>query len=338
MSSAELRRELTLFDSTMINVGSIIASAIFIVMIACVLVLVEAKINCTVIGKRHMSPRWWHILALSACLSWCGFIASIHAQTLPHIIAHRGAPKVTPENTIASFLKAVELGATMIEFDVHQTKDSQLVVIHDISVNRTTNGRGNINELTAAEIRALDAGSWFSSDFVGERVPLLAEVFDAVPDSIILLIELKYGSNDYPGIEERAASLVREKKAEHRVILKSFQDYVIERLAVIAPDIPRLKIFVWQIPYLRIIIQRGVGFGSTLNLNAQYLQAHRYGLTRGFLERARERGFRVFVWDVHTESAMREFIEMGVDGIETDYPDVLAKLLEELSRSAQDPN
>jgi glycerophosphoryl diester phosphodiesterase len=283
--------------------------------------------------KRSISSFLYGALLLLPGTAHVTYSPSVSLPTLEkrfiHNIAHRGAPTVAPENTLTSFRKAVEFGATMIELDVHQTRDSHLVVLHDETVNRTTNGRGKVGNLTADEIRSLDAGSWFSPDFTGEKIPFLAEVFDAMPDSVMLLIEIKYGSRVYPGIEQRVVDLVRARSATHRVILKSFEDYVVEQYRAIAPEIPRLKIFVWQIPYIGVRIERGVGFGSVLTTPAEYLQVYRMGLGESFIRRAHERGFKVFVWGVHTEERMRTFIEMGVDGIETDYPDVLARLLRE---------
>lgn len=244
-----------------------------------------------------------------------------------HIIAHRGASAYAPENTLAAFKKAIELGADILELDVHQTKDSQLVVIHDGSVNRTTNGKGKVKDLTLSQIKSLDAGSWFSPEFAGERIPTLDEVFDITPDSVVLLIELKEGSGVYSGIEERVIRVIRERKAEHRVILKSFEDEILDHLRAIAPDIPRLKIILMQIPLLGIIIERGLNFGTVLNDSVQYIQHHRIGLAESFIAKAHRRGYKVFAWDVHDEARMRELIERGIDGIETDFPDRLKRVI-----------
>lgn len=243
------------------------------------------------------------------------------------IVAHRGASGSAPENTLAAFRKAIDLGADVLELDVHQTHDSQLVVIHDATVDRTTNGKGPVKNFTAKEIQKLDAGSWFSPAYKGEKVPLLSEVLDTTPDTIPLLIELKEGSEKCPGIEARTVQLIREKEAQHRVIPKSFEDDVLERFRLLAPDIPRLKIIVMQIPFLHITIQHGLAFGTILNDSVQYLQHHWFGLTEGFIDEAHRRGYKVFAWDVHDDGRMREMIEMGIDGIETDYPDKLRSIV-----------
>lgn len=236
---------------------------------------------------------------------------------------------MAPENTLASFKKAVELGAHILELDVHQTRDSQLVVIHDGTVERTTTGEGEVENFTAHELRQLDAGRWFAPEFAGERIPLLGEVFDTAPDSIVLLIEIKHGSATYPGIEERVIQLIREKKAVGRVILKSFDDDVLDSVRHIAPEIPRLKIIVLQIPLLGIIIERGLNAGDIFEYDVQYLQLHWFGISKNFVEKAHSKGYKVFAWDVHEEKRMREMIEKGVDGIETDYPELLKSIIQE---------
>ena len=136
-----------------------------------------------------------------------------HSQHRVQIVAHRGASAYAPENTLAAFRKAIELGADVLELDVHQSIDNQLVVIHDGTVDRTTSGKGTVKDCTVAALKQLDAGSWFSPQFSGERIPTLEEVFGSTPDSINLLIELKAGSDEYPGIEGRLVDMIHRWKA-----------------------------------------------------------------------------------------------------------------------------
>jgi len=189
----------------------------------------------------------------------------------------------------------------------------------------STIGQHRVKDLTLIEIKKLDAGSWFSEQFSGEKIPTLYEVFDITPDSITLLIELKYGSDEYPDIEERLIKLIRERKAEHRVILKSFNEDVLTRLRSLAPHLPRLKIIVLQ--FFGIIIEHGLNVGTVLDDSVQYLQHHWFGLTKGFIEEAHQKGYKIFAWDVDDKERMKELIEKGIDGIETDYPDWLKVFL-----------
>ncbi|MFH1527142.1 MAG: glycerophosphodiester phosphodiesterase family protein [Bacteroidota bacterium] len=245
------------------------------------------------------------------------------------IIAHRGASAVAPENTIIAFKKAMELHANAIELDVRQTKDNQLVVLHDATVNRTTNGRGGIATMTLAEVRKLDAGSWFDPHFKNERIPTFHEVIEILDTATILIIEIKEGNETYPGIEEQVLNLVKTNRLEGQVILKSFDQRVLRRIKEKAPQIRLLYVYVFTIPWLNITVDRGVSAGDLLDLNVDYLQPHKIFLSRSFVNRAQERGFKVIVWDVEDEDTMKEMLDLGVNGIETDFPDKLYNVLHE---------
>ena len=124
----------------------------------------------------------------------------------PIIIAHRGAMGYAPENTISAYKMAIELGANALELDLRQTKDCIPVVLHDATVDNTTNGNGDVKFFNFQDLQKLDAGSWFDIKFSGEKIPALQEVIDVLNDSIILIIELKEGNETYPGIEIGRAS------------------------------------------------------------------------------------------------------------------------------------
>src|SRR5690625_7911098 len=120
------------------------------------------------------------------------------------IFAHRGSAGTHPENTMAAYIEAEKVGAEGLEIDVHLTKDDQLAVIHDNTVNRTTNGSGMVRDYTLAELKKLDAGSWFSPRFQQERIPTLQEVLEFIQNNkMILNIELKYATLDYVDFEEK---------------------------------------------------------------------------------------------------------------------------------------
>ena len=243
------------------------------------------------------------------------------------IIAHRGASAVSPENTLVAFKKATALHANAIELDVRQTKDSQLVVLHDAPVDRTTNGSGDIASLTFPEVRKLDAGSWFHPHFKDEWIPTLQEVIQILDTTTILIIEIKGGNEVYPGIEERVLETVKINRLEGRVILKSFDQRVLARLKRQAPLTPLLYVYVFTIPLLNITIDHGMSVGDLFDLNVDYLQPHKIFLTKSHVRQAQERGFKVIAWDVQDESTMKALIDLGVDGIETDFPDLLHDIL-----------
>src|SRR5699024_7462523 len=140
-------------------------------------------------------------------------------------IAHRGASGHAPENTIAAFDKAFEMKADYIEIDVQMTHDGELIVIHDTTVDRTTDGTGAVSDFTFEEIQQLDAGSWFSEEFAGEQIPTFEEILDTYRGKIGLLIELK-SPELYPGIEEKVADALKERNMDQpnnqKIIIQSF--------------------------------------------------------------------------------------------------------------------
>ena len=246
---------------------------------------------------------------------------------MPLIIAHRGASAHAPENTLAAFKLAVNTGADAVELDVYQTKDQRLAVIHDKTLNRTTNGSGNVSDFTLDELKELDAGSWFDPKFKGEKIPALEEVIDALPDTTIIIIELKEGSHQSPGIEEDVIEIIKKNKIADRVILKSFNQEVLQRLRKSAPEIPLCYVYAFRIPFLSIIVDKGVSFGSIFKINVEYLQPHRLLLSRSFVEKAHECGYKVISWGVNSPRQIMQAIDYDVDGIETDYPNRVRMLL-----------
>ncbi len=160
------------------------------------------------------------------------------------ITAHRGAAGLAPENTISAIRKGMRY-ADRIEIDVHQSKDGKIVVMHDSSVDRTTNGKGKIRDLDWSYLSQLDAGSWFSPEYKGERISPLEEVIDLVCPKKVLLIEVKDG--EYPGIENKIARIIEEKGVEDRVIIQSFSTKILETFHQLNPSIPLHKLFAKQI-------------------------------------------------------------------------------------------
>src|SRR3954452_5296438 len=151
--------------------------------------------------------------------------------------AHRGAMGYAPENTFAAFELAVAQGADMIEMDVHLTADNQCVVIHDETLERTTDGHGLVGEMTLAELQRFDAGSWFGSEFAGQHIPSLDEVLAWGHGRAIMNIEIKADPVPYEGIEARVVDLIRRHGMQDDVILISFDHRAIKRVKALAPEI-----------------------------------------------------------------------------------------------------
>jgi glycerophosphoryl diester phosphodiesterase len=157
-------------------------------------------------------------------------------QPGPYVIGHRGASGYAPENTMVSFERALALRVDAIELDIHPTSDGKLVVIHDPTLDRTTNGHGLVRAHTYAQIQALDAGSWFDPSFANERVPLLDEVLDWARGRTKVVIEIKQGPIFYPNVETLLLAVLDRTQMRSEVLVISFDHYSVRRVKELAPD------------------------------------------------------------------------------------------------------
>ncbi len=244
------------------------------------------------------------------------------------VIGHRGAAGNAPENTLASIREALNQDADAIEVDLHQSADGTVVAMHDDTVDRTTDGEGRVADLTLTQLKKLDAGAWFNTKYAGERIPTLKEVLRTVPEETVLILEVKEGSDTYPGIETSIINTLRGL-GRNNIILKSFNIEVLAAFERLAPEFARLYVFNAHIPFLNLIVDDGLRFGNAFDQNVSWLQKHSTFISDGFVRRAQKSGFRVVAWNVHDKESMREMIALGVDAIETDYPGLLKALLAE---------
>jgi glycerophosphoryl diester phosphodiesterase len=239
----------------------------------------------------------------------------------PLNFAHRGARLEAPDNTLPAFLLAAELGADGIEFDVQLTRDGELVVIHDFVLETTTDGQGPVRDRTLAELKELDAGSWFDPVFSRERIPTLQEVIEAVGHRLLLNIELKTTSLQDDGL---AAAVVRSIEDNHlldQTIVSSFNPLAVWRVKVKNPWIftgllygPQMPI-VARRPWLRHLVQPDA------------LHPHHTLVNEQHMSWARKQGYRVHTWMVDEPGEMRQLMHQGVDLIITARPDILAQVL-----------
>jgi len=216
-------------------------------------------------------------------------------------IGHRGARAYEPENTLSSFQRAIELGVDAVELDVRKTRDNELVVIHNADVNKTTNGRGAVNELTLDEIKR------FVTD-KGEKIPTLEEVLDSVGRRVKILVELKE-----TGIEEPVIDLIRKKGLIDNVILISFHEDALSKVRELNGEVATGLIYVRH----KNPIQ------AALDLKAEYLLPLYRFTHSANIKKAHEKGLKVIVWTINTEEEVAEFRKKGVDGIATDRPDIV---------------
>jgi glycerophosphoryl diester phosphodiesterase len=239
---------------------------------------------------------------------------------LPHpaIFAHRGASAHAPENTLAAFELALRQGADAIELDAKLTSDNHVVVIHDLTVDRTTEGTGRVKNLTLAELRKLDAGSHFDFAFRGEPIPTLDEVFKAVGQLCFITVELTNYDAITDSLPNKVASLVKRHKLSRRVLFSSFNPLALIRIRRLLPESP---IGLLARPGKSGTWARGWP-GRLIGYHALQLETN--DVTPSLVENLHHRGCRVNAYTVNQEDDMRRLFAMGVDGIFTDDP-VLAR-------------
>ncbi|MFJ7729437.1 glycerophosphodiester phosphodiesterase family protein [Neobacillus sp. NPDC097160] len=234
----------------------------------------------------------------------------------PVVAAHRGVPSIAPENTMASYRKAYELGADMIETDVQRTKDGQLVIMHDYTVDRTTNGKGNVKDLTLEQIRALDAGIKFKPEFQGEKVPTFKEYLNEFKDKdVVLLVEIKAD-----GIEKQVMEEIEQSGMVDNVVIQSFNANHIRNTHSINPEVGTGYLYSAGVPSTidaRLKkAQQMMHYGASMNatLNADY-----GSLNPEFIQYMRQRGFLNMHWTFRNEDPFGQALEAGVVGPITDY-------------------
>ena len=231
-------------------------------------------------------------------------------------IAHRGASGYAPENTFAAFRRAIAMGAGFIETDLQLSRDARFVAIHDATVNRTTNGQGTVHDMTLADLRRLDAGSWFGSEYAGERIPTLEEILEfAKKHDVVFYLEMKPGGSW--GGEHALISALRESGEIRRTVVISFDKVILEGVRKIEPTVMTGLLFEGQISN---------PLETALEIGARQIAVRGDMVTPRLLKEARERDLQVVCWTVNHPAHMRLLAEAGVDGIISDYPDRLLEL------------
>ncbi|WP_281172783.1 glycerophosphodiester phosphodiesterase [Caldanaerobius polysaccharolyticus] len=233
-------------------------------------------------------------------------------------MAHRGDSVNAPENTMASFQKAMDVGADGIELDVHMSKDDHLVVIHDERVDRTTDGTGYVRDYTLKELKELDAGIKFSPKFAGEKIPTLEEVLELIDNKNILLnIEVKSGVVNYPGIEKKLVETVRKYDIAERVILSSFNYNSIRGIKRFDCELKVGLLYEYALTKPWYIARR---------MGVYSLHPYYFNITQELVSSCKKYDIKLFPWTVDKKEDMRKMIEIGVDGIITDNPGLLIEV------------
>ncbi len=243
-------------------------------------------------------------------------------QEKTKVWAHRGASGYAPENTLDAFRKAVEMGADGIELDVQMTKDGELVVIHDETINRVSNGKGWVKDYTYEELKKFNFNKTHL-EYTKEEIPTLEQVYLLIkPTNLTINVEIKTGIVFYPGIEERVLELTERLGMKERVIYSSFNHYTIRKIKELDPQAKTGMLYedgiIDAVDYACDVVKADALHPA--GYNVFYL---------GFLERCRERKRLLHVWTINEEKHMRMLCEAGVDALITNYPDIAKKIRDE---------
>jgi len=239
----------------------------------------------------------------------------------PLVCAHRGRSGVYPENTMVAYEAGIEIGADFMELDVRQTVDGEIVCIHDPSVDRTTDGSGEITQMTLDEVQALDAGAWLGDEHAGARIPLLRDVLEQIAPRLVVDIEIKQR-----GIAEQVAQIVRETGALRRATVVSF-------------DLDDLRTAKAAEPALACgLITSGPDeekqqthedlIASALECGANFISCSHRAVTPEMVRDCHLAGLMLMAWTMDSPEDLQRMIEMQVDGLVTNYPERAIELLE----------
>ncbi|WKZ38869.1 MAG: glycerophosphodiester phosphodiesterase [Anaerolineales bacterium] len=290
-----------------------------------------------------MKLKRWHYLAIFLLTSIITF--RLTTRPAPHhpyyaadlnyplVIAHQGGDHLWPGNTMLAFQNAVDLGADVLEMDLHITSDGVLILMHDETVDRTTDGTGEIEAMTLAELKQLDAGyDWTRDDGAthpfrgqGATVPTMEEVFTAFPD-MRMTIELKKTN---ASMAKPFCELIRQYNMENKVLIASFHD---ERLQEFRRECPGVATSSARQETTVFVLMTKVYLGSFFTPHFFSLQVPQESsgitvMTPSFVRAAHARNLAVEPWTINDEETMRKFIDWGVDGIITDRPDLMLEIL-----------
>ncbi len=248
------------------------------------------------------------------------FFTMLNTLPTPVIFAHRGASAHAPENTLAAFELALQQGADALELDVKLSADGHVIVIHDPTVDRTTGARGRVKDLTLADLRALDAGSFFSASFRGEKIPTLEEVFEAVGRRTFINVELTNYKTPRDHLVESVCMLVKKFGLQKRILFSSFLAVNLVSARRYLPEVPTALLALngilgwWPRSF-------GFAFGKYDALHPNLKDT-----TPNLIYFAHRLRRRIHVWTVNEEADLRRLFKWNVDGVFTDDPQLAVRL------------
>lgn len=228
----------------------------------------------------------------------------------PELMAHRGNSAVAPENTLAAFAEALKTPAQSCELDVHLSADGEVIVMHDATVDRTTNGTGAIADLTLAQIKALDAGGWFGKRFVGEKVPTLAEVVALVGDKVKLNVEIKSAAD--PDSSLKVVQILRDGGILEQSMISSFG---LQALLETRKH--------WPKGTLALITGKGSDLQIAIDHGMQWFNIYYHEVDEALVKRAHAAGLKVMIWTMDDPDLWAHYAALEVDGICTNAPHLM---------------
>ena len=239
----------------------------------------------------------------------------------PTIFAHRGSSAYAPENTLAAFELAIRQNAHAIELDAKLSSDGHVVVIHDASVDRTTDGEGKVAELSLASLKSLDAGCKYDKSFCGEKIPTLEEVFETVGGKTFINVELTNYATPKDNLPEKVAEIVRSTGMHDRVLFSSFNPFSLRRIHKLIPNIP---IGLLALPRIAGAWARSF-LGNWVHYDALHPEVR--DTNQRLIFRLQKRGHRVHTYTVNHPEDMEKFFKWGISGIFTDDPPLAFRTL-----------
>jgi glycerophosphoryl diester phosphodiesterase len=243
----------------------------------------------------------------------------------PLVFAHRGASRVAPENTLPAFEAAIRSGADGVELDVQYSSDGHLVVIHDLTLERLTNGIGRVTSQPLATLRALDAGSHFGPEFAGARIPLLGEVLDLVKDKLLVNVELKVPDTGSAAMGADVVAAVRAHGMADQVVVSSFNPFALRRAKLAGPEIECALLVAHDLPrWMRWDLTRRYSHADSIHPEAVMVDA-------AYVAWASKHCLRLRVWTVDDEAEMRRLLNLGIDAVITDVPDRWIEMMKSFS-------
>jgi glycerophosphoryl diester phosphodiesterase len=248
-------------------------------------------------------------------------------QTGFRIVGHRGAKGIAPENTFASFQKALDIGVGAVELDLHVSKDGELVVMHDPNIERTTDGKGEIGDFTVAELKRLNAAAKFAGEvsYPPQQIPTLQEVFDLVKGKVQLCLEIKLRSDNqrYPGIEQMTLDAVRRNNALSNALVSSFDFPTLNEVKRIEPSF-QTQVNI-SVGYLTPFESKGpkAVAQDLVSRGIQWVAINKNYLTPEMFAALSQAKLHVHPWVVNDPAEMWRFVDMGIDVVTSDRPDLL---------------